>query len=222
MRYLLCFLFFIFAVSCSAQEPSQLPSLKDVLERLEKNDESNFRALDVIREELSKARADREAVRRELEELRSVLGGSSSRISGLAESLGLFQKALDSSREELIARTGPLASLLTSLSERIELRAAESEARHRGLLEAFSEARAELVRARAEAQKQYAEAEKMRAEAQRELLAARGTLGSRLFWFSVSVTGSLVVLLIGLSIIIAVVNKLAGKIAAVLALVKPI
>ena len=62
----------------------------------------------------------------------------------------------------------------------------------------------------------------MRVQAQKELLEARGTLGSRLFWFSVSVTGSIVVLLIGLSIVIAVISKMASKITDALSIIKPL
>lgn len=215
MRYLLCIFIFIAAASCNAQEPVSLPSFKDVLERLEKSDELNFRALDVIREELSSARSDRGQVKDKLKELAELS-------SGLPSLVGAIPKAIDGLREEIISRTGPLASIVESLSERFESQAVEAEKRHRGLLEAFSEARAELVKARAEAQKQYAEAERLRVEAQKELLAARGTLGSRLFWFSVSVTGSVLVLLVGIAIIIAVINKMAGKIAALLALAKPV
>ena len=217
MRYILPIIILILSHSaCYSQEVPQLPSFREILERLDKSDEFNFRALDVIREELSKARYDRERFNTQLSELRSLVSGLAELPERVLEAVG----PVESFRKELEARTRPLASILESLSARFDSQAAEAERRSRGILEAFSEARTELIKARAEAQKQYAEAEKMRVEAQKELLEARGTLGSRLFWFSVCITGSVVVLLIGVAIIIAVISRLASKITAVLSLAK--
>lgn len=205
----------------SAQEPAELPSFRDVIERLDRNEEFSFRALDVIREELSKSRADRERLLGDVAALRELLNQSRADIAGLS---GLFSipGALEAAVGSIDARIRPLDSAITRLLERFDSEAVEAAAARKGLLEAFAEARAELVRARAEAQKQYAEAEKMRAQAQKELLEARGTLGSRLFWFSVSVTGSIIVLLVGLSIVIAVISKMASKITDALSIIKPL
>lgn len=205
----------------SAQEPAELPSFRDVIERLDRSEEFSFRALEVIREELAKSRSDRERLLSDVSALRELLNQSRTDISGLS---GLFSipSALESAANSIEARIRPLDSAITRLLERFDSEAIEAAAARKGLLEAFAEARAELVKARAEAQKQYAEAEKMRVQAQKELLEARGTLGSRLFWFSVSVTGSIVVLLIGLSIVIAVISKMASKITDALSIIKPL
>lgn len=205
----------------SAQEPAELPSFRDVIERLDRSDEFSFRALDVIREELAKSRSDRERLLSDVSALHELLNQSRADIAGLS---GLFSipGALESAVKSIEARIRPLDSAITRLLERFDSEAIEAAAARKGLLEAFAEARAELVRARAEAQKQYAEAEKMRAQAQKELLEARGTLGSRLFWFSVSVTGSIIVLLVGLSIVIAVISKMASKITDALSIIKPL
>ena len=217
--------------------------------RLEEIALNQQRALEVIREELAQLRKERDkteqalnavsALRSEIiklaEQVAAVpgkirpvdLGSLGVRLGELADAVmplpGVLQtvKELVASVPEALSREfSPVRSALEAIGNRLDQNAVEYEAARKGLLAAFAEARAELVKARADAQQKYAEAEKLRAETEKQLLEARGTLGQRLLWFTVCLVGSLLILLFGLAIIIAVLSRLGSKIASVLSIVK--
>ncbi len=217
--------------------------------RLEEIALNQQRALEVIREELAQLRKERDkteqalnavsALRSEIiklaEQVAAVpgkirpvdLGSLGVRLGELADAVmplpGVLQtvKELVASVPEVLSREfSPVRSALEAIGNRLDQNAVEYEAARKGLLAAFAEARAELVKARADAQQKYAEAEKLRAETEKQLLEARGTLGQRLLWFTVCLVGSLLILLFGLAIIIAVLSRLGSKIASVLSIVK--
>lgn len=217
--------------------------------RLEELALNQQKALEVIREELAVLRKDRDRSEQALNALAAIkleiskaaeqisqipgkikptdLGGLGSRLSELADIVNPLPGALQAVRDavsavpELLSREfSPVRTALEAIGNRLDQNAIEYEAARKGLLSAFAEARAELVKARADAEQKYAEAERLRAQTEKELIEARGTLGQRLLWFTVCLVGAGLILLFGLAIVIAVVSRLGSKIASVLSIVK--